>query len=343
MVLRNAALELSTFTPLWWPSTEVSIPSFVYETCPGSRWPLDTPLREAERAWRSSRDVGDAWQLLQLAQRSASTALQVEVLESLTSCWEQRRAGSAAGRVIEWISGVESDRRLPFAKFIDRLACGGHPGAASRMREWFPPLARIVGSSPLTRTWRERVAEWARADHPVLLVGWSGVGHEMTARVIHELSGRAEFRIVYPGAVADALFGQELDRDVVAEGTTYLAYSDPDWHTERALELAHARHSRLIVGATDSASAPGWSNELSSHAIEIPELRDRFGDLRELVVELFRRQGHELDPPEAFLAHLRQFPWEGNVRHLDFALQRHLNLAGGTDPFRPEAWAGLTG
>lgn len=60
------------------------------------------------------------------------------------------------------------------------------------------------------------------------------------------------------------------------------------------------------------------------------------------MVELCRRHGRDVDPPEAFLAYLGRFSWGGNVRELECSLQGQL-LSQPDDPFQPEAWQGFTG
>lgn len=303
---------------------------------------MDAHLREVERLWRANRSVESAEGVLTAAHRAGEADLVNDVLGSLAAMWEERRREKAAEVVLRWVDRLPTDRRLGSAHVVDRLACAGHPGAGSRYREWFPELARVIGVSPPLRECRRRIAEWAHGDHAVLIAGESGVGHEFTARVLHELSGRGELGVVHAAASTGDLYEYEITNTVPEGGTIYLAYADPDVRPARALELARARRSRLIVGTYREATDPGWGSELAEHVIAIPPLRARFEDLRPLVIDLCRRGGRDLDPPEEFLAHLRRFSWGGNVRHLEFMLQAHLQLHP-DDLFRPESWERLRG
>src|SRR5690606_11683647 len=54
-----------------------------------------------------------------------------------------------------------------------------------------PALQRLIGESqPLTQV-RERIRQYATASFPVLIEGESGVGKEVAAQALHELSPRA--------------------------------------------------------------------------------------------------------------------------------------------------------
>lgn len=305
---------------------------------------MDAALRDAERAWRSSGNLDAAEALLAQASRSGTQGLAAEVLEALVGASSHGRPDERVVTVVlTAFAALPPDGRLALAPLIDRLACAGSETAATRLREWWPPLGRIIGQSPSMRRVRALAANYARESHPVLLLGESGVGHEFIARAIHELGGREEIGIVHASASTDPLFLLELDQHTPHEGTLYLAYADPDDRPTRALELCRARGSRLLVGTYRDASDAGWRRELAEHSIEIAPLRERFEDLRLLVAELLRRQGRTAPVPEACMAHLRGFEWGGNVRHLDMELRRLLMLASDADPFEPVHWEQLRG
>lgn len=305
---------------------------------------MDAALRDAERAWRSSGDLDAAEALLALAGRSGAQGLAEEVIDALVGpCSRGRPDERVVAVVLTTIDALPRDRRLALAPVVDRLACAGSETAAMRLREWWPPLGRILGQSSSMRKVRALAASYARALHPVLLVGESGVGHEFVARAIHELGGRGAIGIVHAAASTDPVFRPELEEHTPQDGTLYLAYADPDDRPELALDLCRKRRSRLIVGTYREASDAGWPRDVASHPIAIPALRERFEDLRLLVAELLRRQGRTEPVPEALLTHLRTFSWGGNVRHLDMALQHLLILAGDDDPFEPVHWEQVRG
>ena len=87
---------------------------------------------------------------------------------------------------------------------------------------------------------RELAARWAPGSHPVLIVGESGVGHELMGRTLHELSGRPALHLGHAG-VLPVVFEQTLEQ-TPKDGTLYLAYADPD---ELPVRAGKARHNRI--------------------------------------------------------------------------------------------------
>ena len=80
------------------------------------------------------------------------------------------------------------------------------------LRETYPPLQSMVGVSPaLLETCQDLLAV-ARTHFPALLTGESGVGKELAARAIHELSDRASgpFEVVDCGSIPRELIESEL-------------------------------------------------------------------------------------------------------------------------------------
>ena len=77
--------------------------------------------------------------------------------------------------------------------------------------ERWQETAGLVGSSRIIRDLVGRAARAARDRYPVLLVGESGVGKEVVARLIHELSEtRGRFVAVNCAAIPETLFESEL-------------------------------------------------------------------------------------------------------------------------------------
>ena len=67
----------------------------------------------------------------------------------------------------------------------------------ARLREQVSSQAgtsRIIGHSPATQILRETIKQVAQLDCNVLILGETGTGKELVARVIHELSSRSEKR-----------------------------------------------------------------------------------------------------------------------------------------------------
>lgn len=72
--------------------------------------------------------------------------------------------------------------------------------------------AKIIGQSPKTQLLRETISQVAQLDCNVLILGETGTGKEMVARVIHELSPRSNKRFVAfnCGAFTEELISSEL-------------------------------------------------------------------------------------------------------------------------------------
>lgn len=81
-----------------------------------------------------------------------------------------------------------------------------------QMRRGEVGLDRIVAESGAMRTVAEKALQFAQVDSPVLIVGETGTGKTLFARIIHQASGRAgaALREVNCGAIPDGLMESEL-------------------------------------------------------------------------------------------------------------------------------------
>jgi len=85
-----------------------------------------------------------------------------------------------------------------------------------------PALARIIGESRAACDQRRRARLFAQSSAPVMILGESGTGKDLFARVVHALSsrGRGAYVAVNCGAVPEPLFESEMF------GVTRGAYTD---------------------------------------------------------------------------------------------------------------------
>jgi transcriptional regulator with AAA-type ATPase domain len=217
-----------------------------------------------------------------------------------------------------------------------------------------PALAReIVGESFATRRLRASVATVAPTEDPVLILGPSGSGKEVTAGAIHRLSGREGPFVpvncaAIPHDLAEAeLFGHrkgaftgaDADRQGVFEqasgGTLFL-----DEIGELSLSL-QAKLLRVIeegavrpVGSTQpievdvrivaatnaDLSGPGFRDDLLARledwVLHLSPLRDRRADIIPLWEHFVRPEARDCERSERFSEALLLYDWPLNAREL---------------------------
>lgn len=235
-------------------------------------------------------------------------------------------------------------------------------------------LVNLVGKSPLMQEAYRRIGLLASNDVPLLIVGEPGVGKHQVARTIHFNSARKErpFAVVSCRGMPEAalereLFGQEdpASGAVLAQGKLETARGGTaliddvdalpaalqarllravvDGRFERAGGATPLTlDARIIVSTECDLQAqvesgnfsPVLAQALSVVAIELPALRDRPGDIPELVSLFIHRCNDELGKSirgvDARVEQtLLEHPWPGNVGQLRQAITRACVLARG--------------
>jgi len=224
----------------------------------------------------------------------------------------------------------------------------------------------------------------AQTDCNILIVGETGTGKDLLARVIHEGSRRAAGKFVPVNCggiprdlIASELFGHDKgaftgatsDREgyfVEADGGTLFLDElgelpiELQPHLLRALETRQVRRvggtaerpiDARIIAATNRVDGLGTESSrlrvdlyhrIATVVLALPPLRERMGDLVELVEstleELSAEHGQKQVTEEGWKA-LASYPWPGNVRELRGAIARAVALGGeqlGPADFFPE-------
>ena len=245
-------------------------------------------------------------------------------------------------------------------------------------------LEALRGHDPALRATIDQALRAAQTDCNVLIVGETGTGKDLLARVIHEASRRVagKFVAVNCGGIPRELIGSELfghekgsftgavsDRDgyfVEAHGGTLFLDEIGELPIEMQPHLLRALESRRvrrvgsptertvdvrIVAATNRVDGLGTESSrmrvdlyhrLATVVLALPPLRERMGDLVELVEGLLREhepQHGEKQVTEAGWRVLLAYAWPGNVRELRHAVDRAVTLGGtdlGADDFFPQ-------
>ena len=240
-------------------------------------------------------------------------------------------------------------------------------------------LTSLRGRDPAFLGMVEQALKAAQTDCNVLIVGETGTGKDLLARVVHESSRRANngFVPVNCGGIPRELIGSELfghekgaftgahtDRDgyfvEACGGTLFLDEigelpMELQPHLLRVLESRRVRRiggaseravDVRIVAATNRVEHLGTESSklrldlyhrLATVVLVLPPLRERMGDLAELVhgmlAELAPEHGMKSLSDAAWKA-LAEYRWSGNVRELRHSVVRAVALGG--DTLEPE-------
>src|SRR5579864_1199526 len=140
----------------------------------------------------------------------------IKVLQPQSSCvimtahaTVETVARSVAGGAVEYLSKPLMIEEL--LTLIHKLEAGGKPSGVKTIPEDTPPSS-IIGSSPKMLEVYRAIARVAPTNAPVLILGASGTGKELVARVIHQHSPRAAkpFVPVNCGAFTENILESEL-------------------------------------------------------------------------------------------------------------------------------------
>jgi transcriptional regulator with PAS, ATPase and Fis domain len=252
-------------------------------------------------------------------------------------------------------------------------------------------ISLLRGHDPVFRGTVEQGLRAAQTDCNILIVGETGTGKDLIARVVHEASRRAsgKFVAVNCGAIPHELIGSELfghekgaftgahaDRDgyfVEAHGGTLFLDELGELPLELQPHLLRVLEAKLvrrvggtndravdvrIIAATNRLDGLGTEasrlrvdlyHRLATVVLGVPPLRERMGDLRELVESMLEdlapESGRKHVADDAWPT-LSSYHWPGNIRELRHAVCRAVALGGeelGPLDFFPELRFGRRG
>lgn len=245
-----------------------------------------------------------------------------------------------AGSLLALSSGAEDS--ITFPDDLGRLIDRGRR-LATRTELELAPADWLAGSSRRIRLLREQLGRLAPETDPVLVWGECDRGR---AAAIAELHERGPFASA-PMARIEATGGEAIPETgfVHLEGVDRLG---PDEQARWVVALrlraepysASAARRRVVASSRIDLAALASEGRfdtdlfaaLSAHAIEIPSLRERLDDLRELVPALVRRLArlhglHDARVPAPIVTALRCHAWPGNLDQLARVLQHAVECA----------------
>jgi two-component system response regulator AtoC len=211
--------------------------------------------------------------------------------------------------------------------------------------------------SPLMRDLESVIADIAKTDIPVLLIGETGTGKEVTARMIHQLSRRREgpfirlrcsslkpedFNHLLPKSDQEraisnlsTVFLDEIsDMNPACQARLLESFSGCDGGPER-FQWGAGLISTTCQSLEEAMEAGQFRQELyyrlSGICLRLPPLRQRKEDILPLAgffldkySALFTRQRPQLSPWAIRL--LQEYTWPGNIRQLENTMRRVVAL-----------------
>jgi len=220
------------------------------------------------------------------------------------------------------------------------------------------PLGGVIAISPQMSRVCRMIEKVAPTDASVLLLGESGTGKELLSNALHQLSGRADERLVVINCAAipenlleSELFGYEKGAftgaykttvgkiEYASGGTLFLdEIGDLPQSLQskllRFLQDVCATHQDLREQIQTGAFREDLFYRISEITVDIPPLRDRAGDAVVLARAFLSRYaaanaGSPRDFTDAALGAIEEYSWPGNARELENRVKRAAIMADG--------------
>lgn len=230
-----------------------------------------------------------------------------------------------------------------------------------------PPV--LVGESPAICEIRRKIEKLGRSRCPVLLLGETGTGKEVVARLIHEAGGQGRFVPIDCSAMTPTLLESELFGHVkgaftgaasnktglleLAHGGTAFFDEIGELPAEMQVKLLRVLQDRRIrplgslewrqadfriIAATNRDLAAEVERgafrrdlyyRLNVVTLRLPPLRERREDIPALIAHFLARHGGGRRLAPDLEHALLSYPWPGNVRELENCIERLVALNSG--------------
>ncbi|MGC8792978.1 MAG: sigma-54 interaction domain-containing protein [Bryobacteraceae bacterium] len=230
-----------------------------------------------------------------------------------------------------------------------------------------PPV--LVGESPAICEIRRKIEKLGRSRCPVLLLGETGTGKEVVARLIHAAGGQGNFVPVDCSAMSPALLESELFGHVkgaftgaasnktglleLAHGGTAFFDEIGELPAEMQVKLLRVLQDRRIrpVGSLEWRQADfriiaATNRDLAAEVergrfrrdlyyrlnvvtLRLPPLRERREDIPALIAHFLARHGGDRRLSPELEQAMLSYPWPGNVRELENCIERLVALNSG--------------
>jgi two-component system response regulator AtoC len=231
--------------------------------------------------------------------------------------------------------------------------------------------ALLNGKSPAMRALQETIRKVAPLPSPVLLLGESGTGKEYIAEEIHQLSSRSFQPLIKVNCAAVSsmnleteLFGGQAGQkpgrvELAHKGTLFLdeisempvevqlklldlletgSYEQPLTGERRRADVRviAATRNALNREVKEGRSREDLYYKLNVTPITLPPLRERRDDLPELVSFFLERLNkklgrHVTGVTPGVMEVFRNVSWPGNLRQLEYVLERMMALSEGNE------------
>ena len=212
----------------------------------------------------------------------------------------------------------------------------------------------LIGRSPAMQAVYRSLSRLVGGDEPVLILGETGVGKSLAARVLHDLGPRRTAPLVEVSAAglsgaelearlagADGAFARARGGALLLEGVDRLD-AGAQARLAGLVDQAMGERGPARLISTASALAAGGEGALSealrhrlgAAELRLPPLREHAEDVPELVAATLQRLaapsgGAPRSLDAQALRRLERHPWPGNVRELENVIRRLVRLQPG--------------